>query len=65
MEEIKILNPKIAKEYMKLNWITLRRDLDMLVEKELLIVDKNKFCANYKLLNNFYSKASVQIMRHY
>jgi len=65
MEEIKILNPKIAKEYMKLNWITLRRDLDLLVEKELLIVDKNKFCANYKLLNNFYSEASVQIKRHY
>jgi len=65
MEEIKILNPKIAKEYMKLNLITLRRDLDLLVEKELLIIDKNKFCANYKLLNNFYSEASVQIMRHY
>jgi Fic family protein len=65
MDEIRILNPKIAKEYMKLNWRTLRRDLDMLVEKELLILDKNKFCANYKLLNNFYSETSMQIMRHY
>jgi len=64
-EEIKFINPKIAKDYLKLNWITLRRDLDILVEKELLVMDKNKFCANYKLLNNFFSETSVQIMRHY
>jgi Fic family protein len=62
MEEIIFLNPKIAKDYQKLNLITLRRDLDMLVEKELLIVDKNKFCANYKLLNNFYSEASAALL---
>jgi Fic family protein len=64
-EEIKFINPKIAKDYLKLDRITLRRDLDLLVEKELLIIDKNKYCANYKLLNNFFSETSVQIMRHY
>jgi Fic family protein len=65
MDEIQFINPKITKDYQKLNWITLRRDLDLLVEKELLVIDKNKFCANYKLLNSFFSEASVQIRRHY
>jgi Fic family protein len=65
MDEIKFINPKIAKDYVKLNLITLRRDLDLLVEKGLLIMDKGKFCANYKLLNNFFSETSVQISRRY
>jgi Fic family protein len=65
MDEIKFINSKIAKDYLKLDNVTLRRDLDLLVEKELLIIEKNKFCANYKLLNSFFSEASVQIIRRY
>jgi len=65
MSEIKFLNPKITEEYIKLNEITLRRDLELLVEKRLLVAEKNKFSANYKLLQNFLPETSVQIKRHY
>jgi Fic family protein len=65
MNEIKFINPKITKSYLKLDFITLRRDLDLLVKEELLIIEKNKFRANYKLLSNSFSEASVQIIRHY
>ena len=61
LDEIKFLNPKIAREYVKLNDITLRRDLDLLVEKELLIAEKNKYSANYRLLQNFLPGTSVKI----
>jgi hypothetical protein len=37
----------------------------LLVKEELLIIEKNKFRANYKLLSNSFSEASVQIIRHY
>jgi len=65
MNEIKFLNPRITVEYIKLNEITLRRDLDLLVEKRLLIAEKNKYSANYKLLQNFLPETSVQIKRHF
>jgi len=56
-EEIKYLNKKITEEYIKLNAITLRRDLDLLVEEGLLVKEKNKYSANYGLLQNFLPKA--------
>jgi len=65
ISEIKILHHKIADEYMSLNEITLRRDLELLAEKGLLKTEKNKFCANYGLLSNFLPGTSVQIKRHY
>ena len=63
--EIRFLNPKITEEYIKLNEITLRRDLELLVEKKLLIMEKSKYSANYKLLQNFLPEAGVRIKRHY
>jgi hypothetical protein len=65
MGEIRFLNPKITQEYIKLNEITLRRDLELLAEKKLLITEKNKYSANYRLLQNFLPETSVQIKRHF
>jgi Fic family protein len=64
-EEIKILNAKIAGEYQKLSLLTLRRDLELLVEKEILKVEKNKYRANYELLRNLLPETSAPIKRHY
>jgi len=65
LDEIIILNPEIAKEYRGLNQITLRRDLDLLIGKELLKSEKSKYRANYELLHSFLLEASVPIKRHY
>jgi len=65
INEIRIINYKIADEYIGLNEITLRRDLDLLVEKGLLKTEKNKFCANYELLNSFLAGTSIKIKRQY
>jgi len=65
LEEIMILNPKIAEEYRGLNLMTLRRDLALLVEKKLLKSEKGKYRANYELLQGFLPGASVPIKRHY
>jgi Fic family protein len=64
-EEIKYLNSRIAKEYINLSAFTLRRDLELLVEKKLLVMEKSKYSANYKLLQNFLPETSVRIKRHY
>jgi Fic family protein len=63
--EIRFLNPRITEEYIKLNEITLRRDLELLVEKKLLVMEKSKYSANYKLLQNFLPEAGGRIKRHY
>ena len=65
IDEIKILNTKIAEAYGKLNQITLRRDLDLLVEKNLLKAEKNTYRAHYELLRDFLPEASIPIKRHY
>jgi len=65
LNEIKFLNNRIAKEYVNLNDITLRRDLEYLVEKGLLLMEKNKFRANYGLLQNLLPGTSMQIKSHY
>jgi len=65
IDEIKFLNKKIAEEYIKLNEITLRRDLDLLAEEGLLIKERNKYSANYRLLQNFLPGTSVQIKQRY
>ena len=62
LDRIRILTPKIAEEYRKLNIITLRRDLDLLVEKELLKVEKGMYSTNHKLL---LPEKSAVIKRHY
>ena len=49
-DEIRILTKEIAEEYLALNPVALRRDLDFLVEKRLLKVEKGKYRANYELL---------------
>ena len=65
LEEIMILNPKIAEEYRELNQMTLRRDLALLVGKGLLKTEKGKYRANYELLQSFLPGASVPIKPHY
>jgi Fic family protein len=64
-DEITILNFRIAKDYQSLSQQTLRRDLDLLVEKDLLKVDKNKYRANHELLRGLMPEASVTIRTHY
>jgi Fic family protein len=64
-EEIKILHTKIAEEYAGRNPVTLRRDLDLLVQKELLKVEKNKYRANYDILRSFLPETSAPIKKHY
>jgi len=64
-DEIVILNAKIAEEYRGKNLITLRRHLELLVEKDLLKAEKNKYRANYELLHGFLPETSVPIKRHY
>jgi Fic family protein len=63
--EIAILNPKIAGIYRGLNPMTLRRDLDLLAEKELLLNEKSKYCANYGLLHSLLAETSVPLTRHF
>jgi Fic family protein len=65
LDEIAIFNPKIAGIYRGLNPMTLRRDLDLLAEKGLLLNEKNKYCANYGLLHSFLPETSVPLKRHY
>jgi len=65
LSEIKFINNKITKEYINLNDITLRRDLEYLVDKRLLAAEKNKFRANYGLLQNLLPEASVKIKSHF
>jgi Fic family protein len=65
LEEIMILNPKIAEEYRGLKPLTLRRDLDLLVEKKLLQTEKGKYRANYELLHSLFPGASVPIKKHF
>ena len=64
-DEIGILTKEIAEEYLALNPIALRRDLDFLVEKSLLKVEKGKYRANYELLHSFMPEASVSIRQHF
>jgi len=65
IEEIRFLFPKIVVEYRGLNPMTLRRDLALLVGKELLKTEKNRYRANYELLHSFLPGASVPIKRHF
>jgi len=65
VEEISILHTKIAGEYQGLSQQTLRRDLEQLVEKNLLKVDKNKYRANYELLRSLMPETSVKIIPHF
>jgi len=65
VEEIKILNTKIAADYQGLSPQTLRRDLDLLVEKNLLNANRNKYCANHELLRGLMPGASVTIRPHF
>ena len=65
LDEIEILNSRIAKEYRRLNQITLRRDLDLLAEKNLLKTEKNKYRANHELLHSLLPETSVPIKRRY
>ena len=64
-DEIKILTVEIADKYMNLNPITLRRDLDILTEQELLKAEKGKYRANHELLRSFLPESSVSIIRHH
>jgi Fic family protein len=65
LDEIRILDIGIAEAYLRLNTITLRRDLDLLAEKELLKTEKGKYRANYELLHNFLPEISAPINVHY
>jgi len=65
LEEILILSLKIAAEYRTLNIITLRRDLELLKEKELLKTEKGKYRANHEILHNFLPEASTAIRHRY
>jgi len=65
LDEIAILNPKIAGIYRALNPTTLRRDLELLVEKDLLKTEKTKYCANYGLLHSLLAETSVPLKRHF
>lgn len=64
-DEIKILNIKIAEAYSGLNPVTLRRDLDLLVKKELLKTEKGKYRANYELLHGFLPETSTPVKSRY
>ena len=64
-DEIRILAIEIADEYIDLNPITLRRDLDLLAENGLLKAEKGKYRANHELLHSFMPEASISIKRHY
>jgi len=65
LDEIAILNPEIIVEYHKFNPITLRRDLDLLVENDLLKREKSRYRANYELLHSLLPETSVPIKRRY
>jgi Fic family protein len=65
VEEIKILNTRIAAEYQNLSLQTLHRDLETLTGKNLLEADKNKYRANHELLRSLMPEASVTIRPHY
>lgn len=45
-EEIALINTRVARDYAQLSERTLRRDLAVLVEMELLLESDGRFCAN-------------------
>ena len=63
--EIAILTPEIASVYRGHSTMTLRRDLELLTEKELLKAEKSKYRANYELLHSLLAETSVPLKRHY
>jgi Fic family protein len=65
IEEIKILNVRIAREYKDLSPQTLRRDMELLIDKNLLKADKNRYRANHELLRSLMPETSVTIRSHY
>jgi Fic family protein len=65
IEEIMVLLPKITEAYRGLTPMTLRRDLALLVSKELLKTEKSKYRANYEQLHSFFPGASVPIKKHF
>ena len=65
LEEITYLTPNIAREYQKLNQITLRRDLEFLAGKNLLITEKGRYRANFEQLHSYLPESSVAIKRRY
>ena len=64
-DEIRMLTIEIANEYIRLNPVTLRRDLDILTQNKLLVTEKGKYRANHALLHGFMPESSVSIKRHY
>jgi hypothetical protein len=52
-------------EYQGLDQKTLRRDLDLLAAKELLIVEKSKYRANFGLLHSLLPETCVTLKRHF
>jgi Fic family protein len=65
LDEITILNPKIAGIYRELSPMSLRRDLELLAEKELVKTEKSRYSANYGLLHDLLTETSVPLKRHY
>ena len=65
IDEIRILSVGIAEEYRNLNDITLRRDLEVLVEAGLFKAEKSRYRANHELLYGFLPETSAVIKRHY
>ncbi|MCL2007093.1 MAG: Fic family protein [Treponema sp.] len=64
-EDIRLLSGEIAEAYMHLNLITLRRDLDLLVEKGILKTERGKYRANYEQLHSFLPESAALIKKHY
>ena len=65
IDEIAILNPRIAADYRRLSSLTLRRDLELLTKKDILKTEKNKYRANLQLLYSFLPATSAPIKQHF
>jgi Fic family protein len=65
MEEIRICHPKINRYYRELSDLTLRRDLEALVELKLLTREKQKFRTKKEQLRMFLPVSAAEIQRSY
>lgn len=56
LEEALLITPELALEYGRLNKITLKRDLKVLIEMELMKLENKMYSVRYDLLKGYFAK---------
>ncbi|MDR3334996.1 MAG: Fic family protein [Treponema sp.] len=64
-DEIKTVHPKVIRHYQKLSAMTLQRDLDILINLNLLTQEKKKFRTQKETLQMFIPASVAEIQQSY